>query len=539
MDIPTAPVPRVGTPMTRADTLPGVGPSGGGDGTGLGRTSSWLAGIRHSRRRQVSLLVAALVVAAGAVIGLADPFASAPASSAAGPYSTYTVKRQTISSQTQVSATLGYSGTYTITMPSGTSAQNLTQAQEAVSTDQAKVQSDQSGTAAAADAAAVSGDQQALSADQATLGADQKAQAADCAGAGSTSPACTSDQQKAASDQQKVSQDQSKLTQDQAKQSQDASQAQSALSADEQKLADDQAALATAEEQATIQSAAISELPAVGQVVSQGQTLYTVGTTPVVLLYGSTPATRNLYEGESGADVAQLNKDLRALGYADAPTGNSFTAATATAVDAFEAHVGVSQTGNLLLGQVVFLPTAARVTALNANLGGAGQPGSTVLTATSTTRQVTIALDATLQSDVKVGDPVTITLPDRSTTPGVVSYVGTVATTPSDNGNGGGGGGSPTIEVDVTPTDPSFTGTLDQAPVDVSITNNTAQNALVVPVNALLALADGGYALEVVPAHGPHHLVPVTTGLFDDADGLVQVTGTQVQRGMRVVVPSS
>jgi hypothetical protein len=162
-----------------------------------------------------------------------------------------------------------------------------------------------------------------------------------------------------------------------------------------------------------------------------------------------------------------------------------------------------------------------------------------VLTASSTTRQVTIALDATLQSDVKVGDPVTITLPDQSTTAGVVSYVGTVATTPSNNGNGGGGSGSPTIEVDVTPTDPSFTGTLDQAPVDVSITNNTAPNALVVPVGALLALASGGYALEVVPAHGPHYLIPVSTGLFDDAAGLVQVTGSQVQEGTRVEVPSS
>src|SRR5262249_57864270 len=131
-----------------------------------------------------------------------------------------------------------------------------------------------------------------------------------------------------------------------------------------------------------------------------------------------------------------------------------------------------------------------------------------VLGTTSTRRQVTIALDAAQQSDVKVGDPVTITLPDNSTTPGRVSYVGTVATVPSsDNGGADNGNGStpPTIEVDVTPTDPAATGRLDQAPVNVSITTGRGQNALVVPVNALLPLASGGYAVqEDGPGAAPH-----------------------------------
>ena len=59
------------------------------------------------------------------------------------------------------------------------------------------------------------------------------------------------------------------------------------------------------------------------------------------------------------------------------------------------------------------------------------------------------------------------------------------------------------------------------------------------PVNALLALSSGGYALEVVGADGSHRLVAVSTGLFDDADGLVQVEGSSVAVGQRVVVPSS
>ena len=161
----------------------------------------------------------------------------------------------------------------------------------------------------------------------------------------------------------------------------------------------------------------------------------------------------------------------------------------------------------------------------------------------STVRRVTIALDASQQSELKVGDPVTITLPDNSTTPGKVSFVGSVATTPStpsssDQGGGGGGGPStPTIEVDVTPTDPAATGHLDEAPVNVSITTASVKSAIVVPVNALLALASGGYAVEAVGAGGTHHLVGVQLGLFDDADGLVQITSAGLSPGRRVVVP--
>ena len=73
----------------------------------------------------------------------------------------------------------------------------------------------------------------------------------------------------------------------------------------------------------------------------------------------------------------------------------------------------------------------------------------------------------------------------------------------------------------------------------VAITTASVSDALVVPVAALLALANGGYAVELVAADGTHSLVGVTLGLFDDADGLVQITGSGVQAGARVVVPGS
>ena len=146
---------------------------------------------------------------------------------------------------------------------------------------------------------------------------------------------------------------------------------------------------------------------------------------------------------------------------------------------------------------------------------------------------VTVPLDASQQSQVQAGDAVTVTLPDGTTTPGVVSSVGEVAST-----SGSGQGATTTIPVEVKLTDPKAAGTLDQAPVTVNITTASARNALVVPVGALLAQSSGGYAVEVAGPGNTRRLVPVTTGIFDDTDGLVQVTGA-LTPGQRVVVPST
>jgi hypothetical protein len=231
-------------------------------------------------------------------------------------------------------------------------------------------------------------------------------------------------------------------------------------------------------------------------------------------------------------------------------------------VEKLQAALGVAQNGTLTLGQAVFEPTAVRVTSRSAQLGGNTQTGQTVMQATSNTRQVQVALDASQQTDVAVGDKVTITLPNNQTTPGVVSSVGTVATCLSSSGPGGSSsssaargtdtcssgssGGSttpgsttPTITMDVTPSDPAATGTWDQAPIRVTITTASVPSALSVPVTALLAQSGGGYAVEVFGAGGTNHLVPVSLGLFDDADGLVQVTGSGLAAGQKVVVPAT
>lgn len=294
-----------------------------------------------------------------------------------------------------------------------------------------------------------------------------------------------------------------------------------------------------------------TELPSVGDLIEQGQRLYAVDGHPVALLIGSTPAYRTMVQGVRGPDVSELNADLVALGdvaAADVAAADLYSAATAAGVAKLQGLLGLQATGVLTLGQAVFLLTAARITAVSASVGAVAQPGAAVATATSTSRVVVVKLAAALQSQVKVGDQVTITLPDNSSTPGVVTTVGKVAVSTTDQG---GNASAPTIEVDITPSDASATGTLDQAPVQVAITTASVDDAIVVPVAALLSPAGGGYAVEVVDSGasagggggaggaGVHRLIAVTLGIFDDADGLVQITESSLKAGDHVVVPGS
>jgi peptidoglycan hydrolase-like protein with peptidoglycan-binding domain len=316
---------------------------------------------------------------------------------------------------------------------------------------------------------------------------------------------------------------------------------------DAAQLANQKGTLATAHEalaaarasETSYRSASIyTMLPSPGRVLRRGRPLYAIDGQPTLLLYGSTPAWRAFRAGMSeGADVAELNANLRALGYG-ASSNDAFTSATSAAIAALQQAHGLSRTGTLALGAVVFEPGALRVTRVRPAVGTPVQPGP-VVNATSTRHDVSVQLDAAQQSAVKVGDRVTVTLPDNGTTPGVVTSVGKVATAPPPDQSATGRSSAPTIDVEVRLLHPSAAGHLDEAPVEVSITENSVRDTLAVPVNALVALAGGGYAVEEVEADGAHRLRRVIPGLFDDSAGLVQVSGNGLAVGQRVVVPAS
>jgi peptidoglycan hydrolase-like protein with peptidoglycan-binding domain len=378
----------------------------------------------------------------------------------------------------------------------------------------------------------------ALERARATLRADRAKQATDCRGAGaaessSTGSAnasagtCATDHQTVATDEQSVAAAVDKVAAD-----------NRSVAAAEAAVPGPATSYASARSSATFYDATstYTTLPAVGLVIRAGQALFALDGKPCLLLYGSVTAWRAFVSGMSpGPDVAELNTNLRSLGYGN-PAGDTFSSTTRAAIVSLQQARGLPQTGELLLGAVIFKPSAVRVTSLQATLGGTVQPGA-VLAVTSIARQVTISLDASQQASVKVGDKATITMPDNSTTPGVVTEVGSVATTPSGDSNGQ--SQTPTVDVQITPSNPAATGRLDQAPVQVSITTASVKNALVVPVNALLALAGGGYAVETVDSAGVHKLVAVALGLFDDSQGLVELTDTTLVAGQHVVVPAS
>jgi hypothetical protein len=513
------------------------------------------------------VVVVVVVLAAGAALWATDPLATrSPAKTGvtdnADPTSLATVARQNLSSQAQLSGTLGYAGSYTIAAPSGTSTQQIAKDQQTVTQDQQTMAADQQTESdqSSADDQQVTAAQTNVSTASATLTSDHTTQAQDCAGTGASGATCSQDAQQVNQDQTALTQAQQQLSTAQASATGDAHQNQAKVAADQTTLQGDQATLVSDLATEMNPGTTYTWLPSVGAVIKEDQPVYSLSNQPVPLLYGSIAAYRAFYVGMSdGADVGELTQDLIALGYgAGLSQSDHYSSATAAAVERWQAALGLAATSEVLLGQVVFEPGPIQVASVTPSVGASAGGGSAssgsgsgggVLTATSTTPEASIALDPAQQSEVAVGDKVSIVLPNNQTTPGVISSVGTVATTPSSSGNDssgsssnsdGGSASTPTITVQVTPTNPPSDGSWwDQAAVSVTVTTATAHDALVVPVDALLALANGGYAVEAVGANGIHHLVDVSLGMFDDADGLVQITSSGLSVGEKVVVPAT
>ena len=275
----------------------------------------------------------------------------------------------------------------------------------------------------------------------------------------------------------------------------------------------------------------VTHLAPAGATVEPGGILYTLdGAHPVVLMAGDVPAWRRLASGISdGPDVKQLETNLKALGFGSPAlkVDRHWDAETTAAVKRWQKSLRVAQDGAIEPGTVVFEPGALRITSDATALGAIVQQGASMMEATSTRRTVAIAMDAADQASVKPGDHVDVQLSDGSTTTGTVASVGSVATQ-------GQNGSSPTVDVTIELDDPAATGTLDQAPVQVAITTDTRADVLAVPVEALVALAEGGYAIELVDA-GARRYVRVQLGLF--ADGWVEITGSGLAEGQTVVVP--
>ncbi|MGX2996578.1 efflux RND transporter periplasmic adaptor subunit [Streptomyces sp. JNUCC 64] len=276
----------------------------------------------------------------------------------------------------------------------------------------------------------------------------------------------------------------------------------------------------------------LTDAPRAGSTLRRGQTLYEVDGAPVVLLYGAKPAYRALREGVEGEDVRQLEKNLAALGYDGFTVDDEFSDRTAAAVKEWQEDLGTEETGRVDLGRVVFAPGRVRVDAVEAEEGAALTPGAQVLAYTGTDKVVTVEIDPEHQGRAKKGTEVGVVLPDGRTVRGEVDGVTTVITPGEGNEDA-----ETTAEVLVSLTGAGARRAADRyvlAAVDVEFTAGTRKDVLTVPVAALLALAEGGFGVEVVTGDTTRY-VPVETGLF--ADGRVEISGGGISESTRVGVP--
>lgn len=410
--------------------------------------------------RRVMGFVAAAALAVGAVAGAAGAFI---AGSHGGPPDTAEVTRADLTMEAEGS--LGYQGSYTVTVPSGASALRVAQERQAVAQDQQ----------------ALAGDEQAESDESAAQPAAHSAAA--------------------------------RLA---AQSSYD--QAQNKVLSDQVRLSGDQSVLGSLQASEASPGTVYTWLPAPGQVIRQGQRVYSAGGQPVPLLYGA-PAYRAFYAGMSaGPDVRQLNRDLAAIGFGGKlAKGDQYSPATVLAVRRWQAGNGMPVTGRIPLGGVVFEPGPVRVRSVMASVGqSASGAGGTVLTATGTTPVVTATLPGGEENLLLPGEAVSVALPDGTAAGGHVREAS---------------GATATITLDSVPPRAA------PGPVAVTAGAHRLRHVLAAPVNALLALAGGGYALDVVGGGGRLHLVEVAAGLR--AGTLVQVSGPGIGNGTTVAVPSS
>ncbi|TDC44218.1 HlyD family efflux transporter periplasmic adaptor subunit [Actinomadura sp. KC345] len=274
-------------------------------------------------------------------------------------------------------------------------------------------------------------------------------------------------------------------------------------------------------------SGVVTWAPRQGSTVKRGEALLRVAGKPVTLMYGGSPMYRTLQSGDSGADVRQLERNLRALGYGGMTVDREFTGATEAAVGKWQDDRGLEATGKVEPDQVVFLGGAVLVRDVEAPEGKRVAEGQPVLTVAGTRRVVHVDLEADKQDLARKGAEVSVLLPGGTTVRGKITSVARVA-----ESTGSGPDEKTTVDVEISLGD-AGPGRLDEAPVSVELESERKKDVLSVPVEALLALREGGFGVEVVEGER-RRLLPVDVGSF--GGGRVEVGGDGLREGLKVGV---
>ena len=126
-------------------------------------------------------------------------------------------------------------------------------------------------------------------------------------------------------------------------------------------------------------SGTVTAIPTVGTVLRPGDEIARIDDEPLVLLPGELPAWRSLRSGDEGADVAQLEAALVALGFD--PSGNVtvdgyYSTSTAAMVERWQEAVGAEVDGRFGLDDAVFLPGEITVLRVMSPVGTSVGPSS-------------------------------------------------------------------------------------------------------------------------------------------------------------------
>lgn len=266
----------------------------------------------------------------------------------------------------------------------------------------------------------------------------------------------------------------------------------------------------------------LTALPAPGEVIAVGQPVYEADGRPVMLLQGDRPLWRDLTSGvDDGADVLQLEQNLERLGFFTREPDERFDWWTKNAIQQWQKSLGLQQSGTVAAKEVVIAQSSSiRIAAVGATLGETGVRPAQY---TETSLRAIARLTAAQARELQPGTPVIVQLPDGSEITSVLDAIdpGGEATGEEEQAT------APTATIEFA--DQSQVADTGPAAVRIHIDDSDNQlETLVVPVTALLATPEGGYAVEVVTAAGIVR-VPVEIGLVADARAQILASGSEVE----------
>lgn len=267
----------------------------------------------------------------------------------------------------------------------------------------------------------------------------------------------------------------------------------------------------------------VTWVPDKGAVLRPGALLYKVDEGPTYWARGDLPMYRSLASGSKGVDVEQLQGFLKDQGYlgADFEVDGKFGTGTRSAVRAWQGDHGFDTTGRIDASQLLFLPHETLRVAAVPRIGEQAIGG--VIEVTAPDLFVSLEVGARKKKAFEGSPTIEVEMADGT------RYPATVDTITAQQSQDPFGEQQFQVRLQL-----GAGAVVEPGEVSVEVIDILAEDALTVPARALVALIEGGYAVEAVLSDGGTEYRAVEIGEF--ADGWVQVAG-DIAEGDSVVVP--